>query len=335
MPDCLNCPESHRSKEPRWRAPKRDVPLSGILNVDKPSGLTSHDVVDAVRRMAGQRKVGHAGTLDPMATGVLLVCLGQATRVAEFLMAGHKRYRATITLGRATDTYDAEGQTLSSGGPTGFTSAQVEEALAGFRGRFEQVPPMYSALKKDGQPLYKLARRGLTVERKARSVQVYELNLRDWSPPSLVVEILSSPGTYVRSLAHDLGQRLGCGGYLEALVRLSSGRFALETAVSLDRLEEAFQHGQEELYLLPLDEALLDWPAMIVGAEDRERIVSGQGVTYPTPDGGRVEPTMLRAYDHEGEFLAIMAYQGSSGKQGRWRPKKVFAAPRPHDSAAP
>ncbi len=325
MPDCTTCPESHPNTKPRWRAPRRDVPLSAIINIDKPAGLTSHDVVDAVRRMVGQRRVGHAGTLDPMATGVLLLCLGQATRVAEYLMAGRKRYRAVVTLGAATDTYDAEGQTVSSGGQTDFTLAEIESVLTAFRGRFEQVPPMYSALKKDGQPLYKLARRGKTVERRGRPVEVYELKLLDWATPSLTIEASCSPGTYIRSLAHDLGQRLGCGGYLEALVRLGSGQFSLETAVSLERLEEAFQHGQEAMYLMPLDEALLDLPAMIVGAKERQRIVNGQAVEYPPQHAGEDGANLCRAYDHEGEFLAIMAYQGPSGSHGLWRPKKVFA----------
>ena len=310
---------------PRWRAPRRDVPLSGIINVDKPSGLTSHDVVDAVRRIAGQRRVGHAGTLDPMATGVLLLCLGQAPRVAEYLMAGRKRYRAVITLGAATDTYDAEGQTVSSGGQTDFMLAEIEAALTPFRGRFEQVPPMYSALKRDGQPLYKLARQGETVERRGRPVEVYELTLLDWTTPSLTVEMSCSPGTYVRSLAHDLGQGLGSGAYLEALVRLASGRFGLENAVSLQRLEEAFQHGQEATYLTPLDEALLDWPAMIVRAEDRKRILNGHRVEYPAHDASQDGPRLCRAYDHDGEFLAIMVYEGPGKSHAMWRPKKVFA----------
>jgi tRNA pseudouridine55 synthase len=298
------------------------VPLSGILNVDKPAGMTSHDVVDAIRRLAGQRKVGHAGTLDPMATGVLLVCLGQATRVAEYLMRGRKRYRATIVLGAATDTYDSEGETVSSGGPTDFSREEIQAALAGFVGRTEQVPPAYSALKRDGQPLHRLARQGKTIELEARPVEIEEISLLAWDPPSLVVELTCSPGTYVRSLAHDLGQRLGSGGYLEALVRLSSGRFTLEQAASLERLEEAFEHGEEGRYLLPLDEALLDWPAMIVGADDAQRIVQGQPVAGkpPSPDGDEVP--LCRAYSLEGDLLAIMTYHPATG---RWRPRKVFA----------
>jgi tRNA pseudouridine55 synthase len=290
------------------------------LNVDKPAGVTSHDVVDAIRRVSGQRKVGHAGTLDPLATGVLLVCLGQATRVSEYLMAGQKRYRATIVLGATTDTYDADGKAVSSEGRTDFERAEIEAALEHFRGQIEQVPPMYSAIKRNGQPLYRLAREGETVDRPPRSVVVREFTLVDWTSPSLIAEITCSPGTYVRSLAHDLGQQLGSGAYLAALVRLRSGRFSLEQAASLERLEEAFQHGQEDQFLIPLDEALLDWPAMVVNADQASRIAQGQAIDSDGPVRGDGS-LLCRAYGPEGEFLAILQHRRSSE---RWQPKKVF-----------
>lgn len=322
MADCENCPKAQAATGQRWVAPQRDVPLSGILNVDKPPGMTSHDVVDVVRRVAGQRKVGHAGTLDPMATGVLLVCLGPATRVAEYLMAGQKLYRATIILGATTETYDAEGEFTASGGRTDFDRAEIEAALAHFVGSIEQVPPMYSALKQQGQPLYKLARQGKTVERQPRQVDIERIELLDLTSPSLVVEVTCSTGTYVRSLAHDLGQYLGSGAYLAALVRLGSGHFTLQDAVSLKRLEEAFEHGQEDRYLLPLDEAFLDWPAIIVGAEDARHIVHGQAI-QGDPPMAESAASLHRAFSLDGDFLAIMAYQAASGQ---WRPKKVFAS---------
>ena len=323
MAECENCPKRQVASRQRWVAPKREVPLSGIVNIDKPPGMTSHDVVDVVRRVAGQRKVGHAGTLDPMATGVLLVCLGQATRVSEYLMTGRKRYRATITLGMTTNTYDADGEIVGSGGKADFGRSEIEAALSRFVGRIEQVPPMYSAVKQDGQPLYRLARQGKTVERKPRPVEIDAIELLDWSPPSLLVEVACSPGTYLRSLAHDLGQQLGSGAYLAALVRLSSGRFTLEEAVSLPRLEEAFQHGQEDRYLLPLDEAFLDWPAMVVGEQDARRLVHGQAI-QGEPPGGELGPLFLyRAYSLGGDFLAILEHHDASGQ---WYPKKVFAS---------
>jgi tRNA pseudouridine55 synthase len=306
----------------RWVAPQRKVPLSGILNVDKPPDLTSHDVVNAIRRVAGQRKVGHAGSLDPMATGVLLICLGQATRIAEYLMAGRKRYRATIVLGTSTDTYDAEGEILDSSGRTDFAAKEIQAALDTFVGRIQQVPPMYSALKRGGEPLYKLARQGKTVELQPREAEIDEILLLDWAPPSLIIEVACASGTYIRSLAHDVGQRLGSGAYLGALVRLQSGQFSLEEAVSLGRIEEAFEHGQECTYLLPVDEALLDWPAMIVGAGDAQKIVQGQGVPGEPPanDDG-YEQAMCRAYSTGGDFLAILTYHPETEL---WRPKKVF-----------
>ena len=323
MTNCADCPKAQVKAKPRWIAPKRDAQLSGILNVDKPPGMTSHDVVDAVRRLAGQRKVGHAGTLDPMATGVLLVCLGKATRVAEYLMRGRKRYRATIALGVATDTYDAEGQITSSGGETDFTQAEIEAALASFVGSIEQVPPMYSAIKREGQPLYRLARQGKIVERSPRPVQIDSIDLLAWTPPALTIDVACSPGTYIRSLAHDLGQRLGSGAYLSSLVRLASGSFTIEGATSLDRLAEAFEHGQEDRYLLALDEAFLEWPAVVVGAEAAQEIMHGQAVALGPAAGDGAGEAMARAYGPQGDFVAIMIYDAASAL---WRPKKVFAS---------
>jgi tRNA pseudouridine55 synthase len=325
--DCPGCPR--RPGRERWAAPRRETPLSGILNVDKPAGITSHDVVDAIRRVSGQRRVGHAGTLDPMATGVLLVCLGQATRVAEFLMRGRKRYRATVVLGSTTDTYDAEGELTSSGGRTDFEQAEIEAALAGLRGPIEQLPPVYSALKQGGEPLHRRARRGEQVQVQPRSVEIDDLRLLDWGPPALILEVTCSPGTYIRSLAHDLGQRLGSGAYLAALVRLASGHFRLEDATSLERLEEAFEHGQEEQFLLPVDEALLHWPAIVVAGEEKDRLLQGRSISGAVPAGqapagaGTPGAGWARVYSSDGDFLAIVAYEEGAG---RWRPKKVFHA---------
>ena len=331
MPNCADCPQKGTGFRGQWVAPLREVALSGIVNVDKPVGMTSHDVVDAVRRMAGQRKVGHAGTLDPMASGVLLVCLGQATRVVEYLMAGRKSYRAGILLGQTTTTYDVQGEVVSSGGRTDLSRAEIEAALAGFLGPIEQVPPIYSALKQQGQRLYKLARQGKEVERRPRPVEIYGLGLLGWIPPALTVEVACSPGTYVRSLAHDLGQRLGSGACLASLVRLKSGRFSLEEAVSLERLEEAFQHGQEGDYVLPMDEALLDLPALILTEADARRIVQGQSIEcsqLPQPAIQNPKPSIhyeiqCRAYSSTGGLVAILAYDPAIPA---WRPRKVFAA---------
>ena len=304
--------------------------FNGVLNIDKPAGMTSHDVVAAVRRMAGQRKVGHAGTLDPLAGGVLLVCLGQATRVVEYLMVGRKSYRATILFGQTTTTYDLDGEVVSGGLRADFSLAEIEAALAGFVGPIDQVPPVYSAIKQQGQPLYKLARQGKDVELLPRPVEIYGLDLEGWKPPVLTVEVTCSPGTYIRSLAHDLGRRLGSGACLAGLIRLRSGRFSLEDSVSLERLEEAFRHGQESDYLLPLDEALLDLPALILSQSDTHRILQGQFLnaagSEPSsrmPQTASIQNPTCRAYSPSGDLIAILSYDPTTSS---WRPAKVFAA---------
>jgi tRNA pseudouridine55 synthase len=324
MSGCADCPPSRAQSPAGWAAPRRRALLSGVLNVDKPPDITSHDVVDVVRRLAGQRRVGHAGTLDPMATGVLLILLGQATRLAPYLMAGRKRYRATIVLGVTTDTYDAQGRVLSSGGHADLARDQLESTLDSFVGRIDQVPPIYSALKRDGRPLHRLARQGGRIELEPRPVEIYGIVLTDWSPPSLTLEVACAAGTYIRSLAHDLGQRLGSGAYLAALVRLQSGRFTLEEAVSLERLEEAFWRGQEGEYLLPPDEALLEFPALILGPDDARRVAHGQAILAPVPDKATGGQSLGRAYSIDGHFLALMSCDAQTGM---WKPIKVFVSP--------
>ena len=284
----------------------------GILNLDKPQGWTSHDVVDRVRAVVGQRRVGHAGTLDPLATGVLLVCLGLATRVAEYLMASRKVYRARVRLGVATDTYDADGQVVEQRAVQVDREA-VEAALGGFRGPLLQVPPMYSALKRDGQPLHRLARRGVTVERDPRPVEVYRLEMVMWEPPELSLEVTCSPGTYVRALAHDLGQALGCGAHLAGLVRLASGAFRVEDALPLDGLTAESLRSA----LLPVDAALQDYPALHLDEAGARAVRSGRAVDGPPAQGTE----LARAYGPDGTFLAVLSYR-PSGKC--WHPSKVF-----------
>jgi tRNA pseudouridine55 synthase len=293
--------------------------ISGILNVDKPAGMTSHDVVDRVRQMSSQRRVGHAGTLDPLATGVLIVCLGQATRVAEYLMASDKVYQAQIRLGVTTDTHDAEGEVTATA-EVDVGEEEVREALASFVGSIQQMPPMYSALKREGTPLYKLARQGITVEREARSVEIYNIELLDWMPPLFTVQVECSPGTYIRALARDLGQKLDCGAHLQSLTRLASGQFTLEEAVSLDELAEAFAQGNWQEFIHPLDKALLDFEPMVVDAQTEKRIRYGQQVqALAACERGELR----RAYSQTGELIAILRHDPQTGL---WQPKKVFTA---------
>jgi tRNA pseudouridine55 synthase len=297
--------------------------LDGILNIDKPAGRTSYGVVAAVKRLTGEQRVGHTGTLDPAATGVLVVCLGQATRVIEFFLDTSKTYRAVIELGVATDTYDSNGRVTHRGDPSPIDRAALESALAPFRGTIRQTPPMYSALKQQGRPLYKLARAGVTVERKPRPVTVHRLELVDWQPPMATLEIECSKGTYIRSLAHDLGQALGCGAHLKSLVRTRCGVFDIRDAVSLPRLEEAFRSGYGENYLHPIDIALGDYDAVVV--DDAAEAAMKNGSPVSIPDGRVVEGysggMYYRAYSQDGRFLGMLRY---IPEKQAWQPKKVL-----------
>ena len=294
----------------------------GILNLDKPRGPTSHDIVARVRALTGIRRVGHAGTLDPLATGVLLVCVGRATRVAEYLMAGQKVYRARVRLGITTDTYDAEGQVVAEA-PVEVNRAQVEAALAQFRGPIAQLPPMYSAVKHKGTPLYRLARRGAEVQREPRQVEIFRLELTAWEPPECTLEVTCSPGTYVRALAHDLGQALGCGAHVSGLIRLASGDFYLEDTVTLEELAQAAAKGCWPDLLHPIDVALTRFPALHLDADAARRLCSGQAVEVWGCGGGG-EGGLARAYGPDGTFLALATYDQTTGL---WRPHKVFCSP--------
>jgi tRNA pseudouridine55 synthase len=291
--------------------------VDGILNVNKPAGITSFRVVAALRRASGEKRVGHAGTLDPDATGVLPVCLGRATRVIEFLSDTSKSYRATVRLGAATDTYDASGTVTAEGDPSDVTREGVEKALGRFRGRIHQTPPMYSALKTAGRPLYALAREGKTVPRRSRAVTIERLALTGWDPPELTLELDCSKGTYVRSLAHDLGQALGCGAHLSGLVRTRVGTFRLEDTVTLEAAETAFRDGAAATLLAPLDSVLGDMEPVTITGEEMDAVKKGRPLGRAIESNGR----HLRAYASDGTFVAILHRDKETG---RWRPRKVF-----------
>lgn len=302
----------------------------GILNLDKPFGKTSHDVVERVRALTGVRRVGHAGTLDPLATGVLVVCVGrQATRVAQYLMEEPKTYRTDAELGVVTDTLDAEGAIVATS-PVDVDRDEVESTLDRFRGVMQQTPPMYSALKHQGKPLYKLARQGIEVERQPREVEVYRLTLVAWKRLGhrawCTLEIECSPGTYVRSLVHDLGQELGCGAHVRSLTRLASGGFHLEDALGLDEFSEAAEVGRWVELLSPVDGALAHrFPAVHLDAHQARRLCSGQPVSGPDAPLGTC--SLARVYGPHGRFLALAAY---SVEDAVWRPRKVFVSPYPN-----
>jgi tRNA pseudouridine55 synthase len=306
------------------RRRKPDGLLSAILNVDKPRGWTSFDVVKFVRGRCGERRVGHAGTLDPAATGVLPILIGQATRLTEYLVDTTKTYEATVELGVVTDTYDAEGDVVSESDASGVTEAQVRTALAAFAGEILQAPPVYSALKQDGVPLYKRARRGETVRAVPRPVSVEQLDIIRFAPPLLELRVVCGKGFYVRSLAHDLGAALGVGGSLQGLVRSRVGSFRLADAVDIETLRAEFESGAWRDRLIAPDEILLGWRAAILGVDTAQRLLHGlraniepsEGVTIATGD-------VCRAYSVEGDFLAVLRNEGEKA----WRPEKVFASP--------
>lgn len=293
------------------------MPIDGIFNIDKPVGITSHDVVARVRRLAAQKRVGHAGTLDPAASGVLPILLGQATRVAEYLSESGKAYRATIHFGIVTDTYDAEGKVISES-PVALTQAEITAMLPNFLGEQLQRPPMYSAIKRDGQRLYALARAGKTVEVEPRRVHINALEIVDWTSPTLVLDVICGKGTYIRSLAFDLGERLGPGAHLAALVRTRSGPFTIDASISLDALAQAFEDGTWRDHCFAADEALLDWQAAILGEANEERVRHGLSLLIPMELSNGAHP-LLRAYSTDGRFLGILR-QDEAG----WQPHKVL-----------
>lgn len=275
--------------------------LAGVLVVDKPAGPTSHDVVDAVRRAYRLRRVGHTGTLDPFATGVLPVCLGRATRLARFLTGHDKAYRATVRLGFATDTDDLTGRPLAEALPVGASLADVEAAARRFLGRQEQLPPAFSAKQVGGQRLYARARRGESVERRAAWVSFHAIEVVSYEPPELVIDVLCSSGAYVRALARDLGAALGTAGHLAALRRTRSGPFELSLAVGLADVDG--DPGR----LVPLAELLPDFPAVRLEARQAEAVRHGRALPKALiANDLELEPeARVRLLDESGELLAL------------------------------
>jgi tRNA pseudouridine55 synthase len=253
-----------RSSSVNFMPDKNRSPIEGLLNIDKPPGLTSHDVVARIRRLTRVSRVGHAGTLDPQATGVLPIGLGHGTKLTQFLHECPKTYRAVLRLGIRTDSYDAAGKVVAVRPVNEPRRDLVEVVLERFRGEIEQVPPMFSALKRQGQRLYTLARQGIDVERQPRQVQIFRLALLDLSAGTLRVEVECSSGTYIRVLADDIGAQLGCGAHLSELVRTAVGPFTLDGALTLSALEEAVRQGHWHQYIHALSAAVRGFPSIVI-----------------------------------------------------------------------
>jgi tRNA pseudouridine55 synthase len=289
---------------------------AGILNVNKPAGPSSFAVVRTVRRLPGVLKAGHGGTLDPVAEGVLPILINSATRLADFVHEWPKTYEATVTFGFTSDTGDREGTITPSGDPQVITRERIEAALPAFTGRIEQVPPMYSALKQGGEALYRKARRGEAVERRARVVEIFSIRLLDYDSRAVVarIEVNSGRGMYVRSLAHDLGAALGCGAYLSGLTRTAIGPLRLDDAVPMATLAAA---GEEwTRWLLPMDLPLHNWPAVELDAAGAAAVRRGQAVPAPDTMGGR-----YRLLGPDGELVAW----GEADATRRIQPRAVFS----------
>lgn len=296
--------------------------ISGVLVVDKPVGMTSHDVVQAIRNGTGLRRAGHTGTLDPRASGVLVILVGPAVRLSEYVSASDKRYQAIIRLGGTTDTFDAEGRvTESKVDPMSITESQFEEALKSFVGEIEQTPPPYSAVKVRGRKAYEMARKGEEVELEPRKITVHHLEVLEWTPPEVVIDVHCSSGTYVRSLANDLGEKLGCGAYLVGLRRTKSGRFTLRDSVPLRKLQEAFTAGNWYQYLIPAAEALGDWPAVELNPDEVEGVRHGHRVKAKEADTVHEK---VRGVSTQGELVALMVLANGEDGSPEWQPKKVF-----------
>ena len=296
----------------------------GILVLDKPPGISSMEVVRRIKRASGMRRVGHGGTLDPMATGVIPICLGRATRLMEYMLDSSKEYLGEVRLGISTDSYDAEGEVIGRSDPSGVEREDIEDVLNCFLGQIEQVPPMFSALKRKGKRLYELARQGIEVEREPRAMTVHSIQLEDWNPPVATVHIECSRGFYMRSLAHDIGVQLGCGAHLKSLTRLRTGRFRISDAVSIETAQRSFEDGSWPELLASLDSVLGDLRAIIVGETGQTSIQNGRSVLLAEDDPTLRPDEQFRAYGLDGEFLAIMRFDASDRC---WRPNKVFHVP--------
>lgn len=278
--------------------------INGILLLDKPLGISSNRALQTVKHLFNAKKAGHTGNLDPLATGVLPICFGEASKVTAFLLDSNKRYTCTALLGTTTSTGDKEGDILQSRNVTSFSEDDIERILESFRGPIQQIPPMYSALKHNGQPLYKLARQGLEIERKARDVIIHQLNLIDCQTDSISLDVFCSKGTYIRTLAQDIGEKLGCGAHLSQLRRTQVEPFDCNKLYSIEDLERLAKHNQLDSTLLPIDSALIKLPKVVLLDTEATRLKNGLKISRNEIPKSK----MIRLYLKTGEFIGIGRY---------------------------
>ena len=285
--------------------------IHGIINVYKEKGFTSHDVVAKLRGIVGQKKIGHTGTLDPDATGVLPVCLGKATKLCDLLTDKNKTYEAVLLLGKTTDTQDITGEVLEEKSTEALTEEKVREAIEGFIGDYEQIPPMYSALKVNGKKLYELAREGKVIERKARPVKILDIQILEIDLPKVRMEVSCSKGTYIRTLCHDIGEKLGCGGCMESLIRTRVSTFRIEDAKMLDEIETLKQEGKLAELLVPIDAMFPFYPKITVKDDWKAFAKNGNPLDLKMLKEacGQDEETQVRLYGESGKFIAIYQWK--------------------------
>jgi tRNA pseudouridine55 synthase len=295
--------------------------INGVLLLDKPEGMTSNKALQEIKFLYKAAKAGHTGSLDPLATGLLPICLGEATKLSAFLLDADKHYRVKVKLGETTTTADAEGEVVERADPSGVSEENIRAVLAEFQGEQQQLPPMYSAVKHQGERLYKLARQGIEVEREPRTIQIYALDLLGFELPEFEMDVHCSKGTYVRTLAEDIGKRLGCGAYVSALRRTGVGPYGDDAMLTLEQVQAAFGEKRfEEMdnWLLPLESALSNWPEVALTADAAFYMKQGQAIQVPNaPTSGWV-----RLYANKTEFLGV----GQILDDGRVAPKRLMQA---------
>lgn len=291
--------------------------INGIVNIYKEKGYTSHDVVAVLRKVVGQKKIGHTGTLDPDATGVLPVCLGRATKVCELLTDHDKTYEALLLLGKTTDTQDISGEVLEERDPGNLTEEEVRSCIESFIGEYDQIPPMYSALKVNGKKLYELAREGKTVERKSRKVQIHGIRILEMNLPHVRMEVDCSKGTYIRTLCHDIGEKLRVGGCMEELERTKVGRFLKEDAVTLDEVRQKMEQGEGAELFTPLDQIFAELPAVTVTDAKAWMSYNGNDLLehFLLEKEEWTDGQEVRVYDSRKNFIGLYQYRA---------PKKLF-----------